>query len=200
MSVYKIKPSVKEQSTLFLKSYKYIKAHDNIDSHIDFINNEKHLKKVDLINTILIPEESVIAYIGCNCPEIGFNLLLTKKIKWVNFIDNDQKKLGMINSISIFDKEMLEDKVKWDTMSVLDTNISFDFVFCFEIERFIFYNQSFDEFFQKLKKVTRKILMIEWSTSFKDDPKYSKKIFKETLSKSFSLIKKIEKNIYIAFK
>ena len=66
MSVYKIKPSIKEQSTLFLKSCKYIKGHEDVQSHIDFLNSEKLLKKVELINTLLIPDESIIAYIGCN--------------------------------------------------------------------------------------------------------------------------------------
>jgi hypothetical protein len=200
MSVYKIKPSIREQSTLFLKSCKYIKGHEDVQSHIDFLNNEKLLKKVELINTLLIPDESIIAYIGCNNLEIGLNLILTKNLKFVHFIDSDQKKLGIINSISIFDKEKLEDKIKWDNVSILDSVVTFDFVFCFELERFIFYNVSFDDFFQKLKKITRKILIIEWCTSFKDDPNYSKKIFKENLAKYFSLIKKIEKNIYIAFK
>ena len=101
MSVYKIKPSIKEQSTLFLKSCKYIKGYENVQSHIDFLNSEKLLKKVELINTLLIPDESIIAYIGCNNLEIGLNLILTKNLKFVHFIDSDQKKLGIINSISI---------------------------------------------------------------------------------------------------
>ena len=142
MSVYKIKPSIKEQSTLFLKSYKYIKGYENVESHVDFMENVKHLKKVELINGIIIPDESIIAYLGCNYPEIGLNLLLTKNLKYVHFIDTDSKRLGIINSISIFDKERLEDKIKWDLVSILDSIITFDFVFCFELERFIFYNQS----------------------------------------------------------
>ena len=124
------------------------------------MNSEKLLKKVELINTLLIPDESIIAYIGCNNLEIGLNLILTKNLKFVHFIDSDQKKLGIINSISIFDKEKLEDKIKWDNVSILDSVVTFEFVFCFEFERFIFYNVSFDDFFQKLKKITRKILIL----------------------------------------
>ena len=88
---------------------------------------------------------------------------------------------------------------KHDSLEIVFTNSSIknDYkIYSLDYSNF----DSVDDFFQKLKKITRKILIIEWCTSFKDDPNYSKKIFKENLAKYFSLIKKIEKNIYIAFK
>jgi len=193
----------KEESTLFLKSYKYIKAYENIPSHIDFLNNVKHMKRIEMLrNAIKIPLSSSIGFIGCNFPEIGLHMVLSNLIKFVHFFDNDPNKINTLNSLFLFDKYTLEDKIKYDNFSIINSNIPlfFDFIFCFEAERFIYYTQSFEEFFQKLKRATRKALIIEYSTSFKDDPQYSKKIFKSSLSKNFTIVKKLEKNIYMALK
>jgi uncharacterized protein YfcZ (UPF0381/DUF406 family) len=195
--------STKEESTLFLKSYKYIKAYENIPSHIDFLNNGKHIKRIEMLrNAIKIPTSSSIGFIGCNFPEIGLHMVLSNLIRFVHFFDNDTNKINILNSLFLFDKDTLEDKIKYDNITNLNTNtpLFFDFIFCFEAERFIFYTQSFEDFFEKLKRATRKALIIEYSTSFKDDPQYSKKIFKASLSKNFTIVKKLEKNIYMALK
>jgi hypothetical protein len=193
----------KEESTLFLKTYKYIKAYENVNSQIDFLNNIKPIRRIEMLrNSIKIPTTSTLGFIGCNAPELALHMVLTDLVQFVHFFDTDNNKLNLLNSIFLFDKNTLEDKIKFDNISIIGTNtfLVFDFIFCFETERFIYYTQTFEEFFQKLKKCARKALIIEYSTSFKDDPKYSKKIFKASLSKNFTIVKKLEKNIYMALK
>ena len=114
----------KEESTLFLKSYKYIKAYENIPSHIDFLNNVKHMKRIEMLrNAIKIPSTSSLGFIGCNFPEIGLHMVLSNLIKFVHFFDNDPNKLNTLNSLFLFDKYTLEDKIKHDNFSIINTNV-----------------------------------------------------------------------------